>query len=51
MITNEWLDKFIKLYEDKYFKKLEKQEALDLFSWIINLVDIAYFTKHINKNE
>jgi len=50
MISEVNLKKFIDIYEQKYSIKLENQEAFELFSGMVNLVEIAYLTKRINKN-
>jgi len=44
MISEEGLQKFIDLYEQKYSVKLTRQEAFDLFSKLIYLVRLVYFT-------
>ncbi len=41
MISEKGLKNFIKLYEKKYSVKLEKQEAFNMFSQLVEVVQIA----------
>ncbi|MCD4694231.1 hypothetical protein K8R62_02630 [bacterium] len=41
MISDKGLNKFIKLYEQKYSVKLKKQEAFDLYIKLIRAVKIT----------
>ena len=42
MISDEGLEKFIKLYERKYSIKLTRQEAFNVFTKLISIVKFAY---------
>lgn len=44
MISEEGLDKFIKLYEEKYAVRLEKQQAYDMFAKLITIVTFTNST-------
>lgn len=41
MISDTGLDKFIKLYEEKYSVKLKRQDALNLYIKLIRAVKLA----------
>jgi len=41
MLSEDGLKKFIDLYEKKYFVKLKKQEAFNMFSKLVNIVRLA----------
>jgi len=43
MISDEGLEKFIKLYERKYSIKLTRQEAFNIFSKLVSIVKFVYF--------
>jgi hypothetical protein len=46
MISDQGLNKFIKLYEQKYSVKLKKQEALNLYIKLLRAVKIAVSDKN-----
>ena len=46
MISDKGLDKFIKLYEQKYSVKLEKQEAFNIYIKFIRAVKLAITDKN-----
>jgi len=45
MISEQGLDKFIKLYEQKYSVKLKRQEALNLYIKLLRTVKIVISDK------
>lgn len=45
MISDKGLDKFIKLYEEKYSVRLKRQEALNLYIKLVRAVKIAITDK------
>ena len=43
MISDEGLQKFIDLYKKKYSVRLSRQEAFEMFSKLIKIVQIANY--------
>ncbi len=46
MISEQGLNKFIKLYKQKYSVKLEKQEAFNIYIKLIRAVKLAISDKN-----
>lgn len=51
MIGKESIDKFKKLYRDKYNIELSDEEATDLATHFLNLMDILIHPKKPEQNE
>lgn len=50
MIRKEYLDKFKKLYQDKYNIILDDEQATELATHFLNLMEILIKPKAIRKN-
>lgn len=50
MIRKEYLEKFKKLYKDKYNIVLDDEEATELAQHFLNLMDILIHPKHRPRN-